>query len=341
VTRTGRRILLRVPIVIVVAAAAWGAAAGPALADPAGPTNYESTIDEVTPPSSVATFEVVGGDAFLQVTVAPGSTVEVPGYGGEPYIRIDADGSVWVNDDSPARYINEDRYAEVETPDDADGEGAPRWVEVADDGVYAWHDHRVHWMSRYLPPAVAGDRRQAVFPWSVRVTVDEIPTTITGELVWIPSRSPLVPVAVGAIALLPLAVPGWTRIRRLAGFAAVTAVIAAGVIIAENLATPPSARTAPVMLIFPLMSLAAAALAARRRSVAGLAPRHLVILAGAALLAWAISFVDVLTKPIVPSGVPTGAARSGVAFVLWAGAVIAVTGAYVAITRAGRDTPAR
>lgn len=28
----------------------------------------------------------------------------------------------------------------------------PRWLEVADDGRYVWHDHRIHWMQ---PPYYA------------------------------------------------------------------------------------------------------------------------------------------------------------------------------------------
>ena len=47
---------------------------------------------------------MVGGDAFLQLTVARGITVMVPDYGeeptatAEPYLRVDADGTVRRNE---------------------------------------------------------------------------------------------------------------------------------------------------------------------------------------------------------------------------------------------------
>jgi len=60
--------------------------AGPALADPAVPTNYRSIVNVVDPQPTGVTVEVVGGDAFLSVAAAEGNTVEVPGYFGEPYL---------------------------------------------------------------------------------------------------------------------------------------------------------------------------------------------------------------------------------------------------------------
>ena len=91
-----------------------------AAADPAVPTNYKSTVFTVSPNTGGAEFSIVGGDAFMQIAVAPGHTALVPGYFDEPYIRIDADGTVWVNHDSPAYYINQDRFGDVSAPADAD-----------------------------------------------------------------------------------------------------------------------------------------------------------------------------------------------------------------------------
>lgn len=75
---------------------------GTAAADVAVPTNYKSTVFDVDPAVPGATFTVVGGDAFMEVEVAEGHSVLVPGYFKEPYLRIDVDGSVWLNLDSPA-----------------------------------------------------------------------------------------------------------------------------------------------------------------------------------------------------------------------------------------------
>ena len=63
---------------------------------------------------------VVGGDAFLELTVDEGTEVVVPGYGGEPYVRFLADGTVERNTRSEATYLNEDRQGAVELPAGAD-----------------------------------------------------------------------------------------------------------------------------------------------------------------------------------------------------------------------------
>jgi hypothetical protein len=70
-------------------------------ADAAAPTDYRSTIIAVTPPTESIDVEVVGGDAFLQLTADPGAAVQVLGYRGEPYLRFRADGVVLENQRSP------------------------------------------------------------------------------------------------------------------------------------------------------------------------------------------------------------------------------------------------
>ena len=334
--RTVARIGALSMLVVVFTAAL----AGPAMADPAGPTNYESTVLDVEPASTVAAFRVVGGDAFLEVTVAEGHTVDVPGYFSEPYIRIDADGTVWVNDDSQALYLNEDRYASTGVPESADGDGEPRWRQVATGGVYAWHDHRVHWMSRDVPPAVAGETRQLVFPWRLPVVVDGVETVISGELVWVPSLSPIVPMLAGITALLPLTVSRRIRLHAPAILTTAAAGLAAVIIVAQNNATPPSARGAPVWLVFPLVALSAAIWASTRGRLAGLTTRHLLLIGGAALAMWGISTIEVLSMPILPSEMPSGLERAGVAFVIWAGLGVAVTAAIDTLRVARRAGPA-
>ena len=263
---------MRLFLIVLATTGFIAGTAAPAMADPAGPTNYESTIVAVEPSSTVATFEVVGGDAFLEVTVALGHTLEVPGYFREPYIRVDADGTVWVNEDSKTLYENEERYGVDELPAGVDGVGEPQWRQVADNGVYAWHDHRVHWMSRDVPPAVAGSTRQLVFPWRVPVTIDGVETIITGDLVWLPSQNAWPMLVIGASIIVVVALL-WRWRPSLLGVVAVTMAITAGaVVIAEHLATPAAARGFPVWVVFPAVAALAAALGAARRSIAGFSP---------------------------------------------------------------------
>ena len=289
--------------------------ASPALADPAEPTNYQSTVLGMTPSTNVATFEVVGGDSFLQVTVSPGHEVLIPGYFDEPYIKIDVDGTVWLNEDSPAAYINLDRYGEADIPEGVDGQGEPAWKQVASNGVYAWHDHRSHWMSPDLPPAVSGDQRQVVFPWEIPVVIDGRDTVIEGELVWIPSDSPIPGILAGVIALLPLAF--WQRGRGslLAGVAGSAAVLAGVVILAEMVATPSAGRVFPVWVVYAIVALTATVVGLVR---SGRTTTRLALFGALVLLVWAVASMDVLWRPIVPSALPEIGARGLTGIVLWA-----------------------
>ena len=41
----------------------------------------------------------------------------VEGYEGEPYVRIQPDGTVEINQDSPSFYLNQDRFGEAPVPE--------------------------------------------------------------------------------------------------------------------------------------------------------------------------------------------------------------------------------
>lgn len=294
--------------------------ASPAAADPAEPSNYESTVVSVDPLPSGVSFEVVGGDSFLVATAEPGHEVLVLGYFSEPYLRIDADGSVWLNENSRAFYINIDRYANAEVPDWVDDEGPPRWKQVDDSGAYPWHDHRVHWMSPDPPPTIDGSTREVVFPWELPVIVDGRESVIRGELVWVPSLSPIGPLLAGIIALLPLV--AWRRWRTplagaLTGGGALLAIV---VTVIQSSGTPAAARGFPIWIVFPAVALATtiAALIAWRTDRATLANR-LNVTSGVVLVAWAVATLEVLWLPVLPSAASPDAERVAVAFVLWAG----------------------
>jgi hypothetical protein len=314
----------RLAAVPLAVAAILVSTASPALADPAEPTNYQSTVLGLTPSTNVAVFEVIGGDSFLQVTVTLGHEVLVPGYFDEPYIRVDADGSVWLNEDSPAYYINFDRYGNADIPDDADGQGEPRWVMVGSNGTYAWHDHRSHWMSPDLPPVVAGNERQVVFPWEIPVVIDGGDTVIRGELYWIPSESPVPGLLAGVIALLPLAF--WQRERSglLAIVVGAAALLSAAVIVTEMLATPAEGRVFPVWIVYAIVALGAAGVALVRSEVQPRLSVRLSLFAALVLLVWALAAMEILWRPIVPTELPVIAARAFTGIVLWGAAGVAL-----------------
>ena len=68
---------------------------------------------------------MVGGDGFLEMAVEPGHEVVVEGYDGEPYLRFRADGTVQENQNSPATYLNRNRYAGAEVPAAIQGDDRP------------------------------------------------------------------------------------------------------------------------------------------------------------------------------------------------------------------------
>jgi hypothetical protein len=189
----------------VAAAAALLAGAPVALAHEGSP-NFLSQITSVTPVDDGIAVDVLNRDDRLLLRNDSGETVVIKGYSGEPYARIEADGTVSVNTDSKAYYINEERDGNVDSPPDADSKGAPRWKEISKTGRFEWHDHRMHWMSEEDPERVKDKSvRTKVFDWKVPMEVDGRPGLITGTLFWTPTASSSLPLpavfAFGALVI--------------------------------------------------------------------------------------------------------------------------------------------
>jgi hypothetical protein len=132
-------------------------------------------------------MQVLNYDDRLQLINRSGKTVVVGGYDGEPYIRLLADGSVAVNRNSPALYLNEDRYGDVSVPPSARKDAAPVWKEISRTGRYEWHDHRIHYMAKGTPPQVKDrNERTKIFAWRVPIQVGDRPVQLRGDLFWQP-----------------------------------------------------------------------------------------------------------------------------------------------------------
>lgn len=192
-----------------LAFAALAAPAAPAYAHQGNP-NFRSTVTSIEPPASGVEAEVVNLDDRL-VFHSGGNEVQIEGYDGEPYLRFLADGTVEANTNSPAYYLNEDRFADAEVPASASADAEPEWKTVASGGSFEWHDHRIHWMAKTTPPQVTDEgERTKVFDWKVPIEVDGRPTSIQGELFWVPEESgfpvaaiaALIAVAIGAVVLV-------------------------------------------------------------------------------------------------------------------------------------------
>lgn len=292
--------------------------AGPALADPAVPTNYRSVVNVIDPQPTGVTVEVVGGDAFLSVAAAAGNTVAVPGYFGEPYLRIDEAGLVWLNTKSPARYINQDRFGITDIPDTADAQAEPEWEQVGTGGTFAWHDHRTHWMSPDLPPTIAGDRAEVVFPWRITISINDVESEVRGELLWFPSANPVGPLMVGFLGVLPLLAYRRHRIPTVAIAAIAFAALALFVATVQFAATPSFDRGLPVESFVPAFGVAAA-LAALWLGKSTIRTWAAVGISGIALVWWAVVAAATITAPVLPSALPVSFERAAVALVLWVG----------------------
>lgn len=153
-----------------------------------GNPNFRSDITAVAPRASGLKLDVLNGDDRLELINQTGKAVVVDGYNEEPYARILPDGTVQVNRDSPATYLNEDRYQEgVRVPAGVDGKGAPRWKLVDKTGRFEWHDHRIHYMAKGTPPQVKDTgAKTKVFDWTVPLRVGTRAGAVRGALFWIP-----------------------------------------------------------------------------------------------------------------------------------------------------------
>jgi hypothetical protein len=144
----------------------------------------------VAPPTKGLNVRIVDGDDALELRNSTGRNVMVPGYEGEPYLRFLTNGRVEVNVNSPAKYLNEERYGAVTVPKGVGAKTKPRWQLIAKGGVYTWHEHRIHWMSTEQPPRVkesGGKTLMKVFDWNVPVKVGVKRVKVSGKLWWVPT----------------------------------------------------------------------------------------------------------------------------------------------------------
>lgn len=165
-------------------------ATAPAAFADAGSPNYSSRLTSVAPNVKGLSVRVVDGDDAIELRNATGKNILVPGYENEPYLRFLVNGRVEVNVNSPAKYLNEERYGGVTVPKTASAKAKPRWVLISEGGTYTWHEHRVHWMSTKRPPKVEasdGNRLEKVFDWIVPLSVGGDRVKASGTLWWVPS----------------------------------------------------------------------------------------------------------------------------------------------------------
>jgi hypothetical protein len=152
-----------------------------------GPKGYKSTVLGLSPPERGISARMLGGDDRMLLHNDSGKVLIIKGYNGEPYLRFSPDG-VYENDRSPALYLNQNRFANIQVPPVASAKAQPQWEKMLPGHAFTWHDHRVHWMSPIPPPAVQKDpgKRHHVFNWKIPAELGGKPVTIRGSLEYVP-----------------------------------------------------------------------------------------------------------------------------------------------------------
>jgi hypothetical protein len=182
-----------------------------------GALGFRSKVVRISPTTSGLSVTVIDSDDRLQLRNETGRPLVILGYEGEPYLAF-RNGRVYRSIHSPARYLNDDRFGNVALPARADAKAAPRWEQVASQEEYEWHDHRIHWMSRTLPPKVqnAKDRPHHVFDWKVPARLDGTALVIAGSLDYEPPPSASPRILIGVLVLLASggSAAVWLRRRR-------------------------------------------------------------------------------------------------------------------------------
>lgn len=319
------RLRVRRLVVGLVAGLGLAAAVGtPAFADPPGPTDYQSEVRSVEPETSTIAVDILGGDSFFELRVEPGTEAIVVGYQGEDYLWFRSDGVVLENQNSPATYLNEDRYGNDGVPANARADAEPSWKQVATGGYWAWHDHRAHWMQSARPFGLGpGDQiLEAVIP----IVVDGGTVEVTVISTWQPEPSPLAMV-LGVAAGLATAAGAWLlRGRRLPPIAATVPLVLLAVAVgaAQYLSLPSATGPRPIWIALPIIAAVSTAvgvvLAERGMRFAADAA---MLFVGVELAVWGFVKRDGLSAAIVPTDAPFWLDRFTTAAALTGGAASA------------------
>ncbi|HMJ01152.1 MAG TPA: hypothetical protein VK488_15065 [Gaiellaceae bacterium] len=180
---------------------------------------YRSTIRGLEPPMRGLKLKVLYGDDQVWLDNLSGKTIIVDGYGTdpEPYLRFGPNG-IYVNVNSPAGYLNQDRYAKTAVPKSASAKASPKWEKLAGGHVWAWHDHRIHYMNPIPPPVIKNAPRKPhhVFNWKVPLTANGKRVFITGSLDYKPPPKQSFPVTLAIVlaTLVGAGIVGLFALRR-------------------------------------------------------------------------------------------------------------------------------
>jgi hypothetical protein len=186
-------------------------AASPAAAHEGNP-DYRSVVNAIAPPTSGLSGQILDHDDELAIVNKSSSDVTILGTDGTPYARLLKDGSVQVNARSAMA------TGENAPPSDGTPAGGG-WVTLDRTGRYAWHDPRINYRARPVPPQVTDQSKQTkVKDWRVPLRVAGKAGAVEGTLLWVgkPGAGSSFPTAavVSLVVLVLLAAGAVALVRR-------------------------------------------------------------------------------------------------------------------------------
>jgi hypothetical protein len=174
-------------------------------------TDYETVISEFSPPDPAIGLRTVAMGDRLELANPTDAEVTIFGYEDEPYARVSS-GGTFVNERSPAYWLNQSFDEDRQLPPEADATAPPKWIELSSSSTFAWHDHRAHWMESTIPEAVAEDpdsQHVIIDDWQVSMALEGQEFVARGDVVYEPGPS-VVPWAIlGIVVALAIALLAW------------------------------------------------------------------------------------------------------------------------------------
>jgi hypothetical protein len=182
-------LLAAVAMLAAPAAAAEGRSVPQVVTGAIDATNIHmrSTLERSSPAVPGVKWHVIDLNDEIQLINHSSQLVTVYGYVGDRYMRIYPNGTVQLNENSPAYYLNQSFFATgIKPPGNATAGAPPDWVTVSKTGSFIWHDHRIHWYAPGVPYLVKNVHKTTLIEdWKVPIEIGTVRGELSGKLVWI------------------------------------------------------------------------------------------------------------------------------------------------------------